>query len=221
MTSQTTPQVKICGLTHAGDAAGCADLGASAIGLVFYPKSPRNVTRHQAREISLALPESVKTVGVFVDETYDTIMQTAEECHLQAVQLHGRESPGLVSRVAARGLIVIKALFLSGRPPLSNASEYEASGYLVEHGKGKLPGGNALTWNWEKARVLGEQRPLILAGGLAPDNVAAAVSTARPDAVDVSSGVESAPGQKDLVRVADFMERVSQCRVGRELRKVF
>ena len=221
MTAQNIPQVKICGLTHAGDAARCAELGASAIGLVFFPKSPRNVTRDQAREISLALPESVKTVGVFVDETYDTIMQTAEQCHLQAVQLHGRESPGLVSRVAGRGLIVIKALFLSGQPTLLKASEYEASGFLVEHGKGKLPGGNALTWNWEEARVLGEQRPLILAGGLAPDNIVLAVSTACPDAVDVSSGVESARGQKDLARVADFMKQVSQCGVGKELRKIF
>jgi phosphoribosylanthranilate isomerase len=175
----------------------------------------------QAREISLALPERVKAVGVFVNDTYDCIMQTAEKCCLQAVQLHGQESPGLVSRVADGGLIVIKALFVSSPPALSRAPEYRASGFLVEHGKGKLPGGNALSWNWEAARLPGGHGPLILAGGLAPDNIASAISTARPDAVDVSSGVESAPGQKDLDKVADFMERVSRCGGEKEVRRVF
>lgn len=221
MTTQNIPQVKICGLTNAPDAVRCVELGASAVGVVFYPKSPRHVTLDQAREISLALPESVKTVGVFVNDTYDTIMRAVAHCHLQAVQLHGQESPGLVSRVGSSDLVVIKALFLSDPPSLLKASEYDASGFLVEQGKGKLPGGNALAWNWEDARVFGERRPLILAGGLAPDNISMAISTALPDAVDVSSGVETAPGQKDLSRVAEFMNQVSRCRVGKNLKKIF
>lgn len=206
-----TPQIKICGLTRVAEALGCAALGVDAIGCVFYPKSPRNVTDSQAREICLALPEQVKTVGVFVNASFADIMRKVERCRLNAVQLHGRESSRLVDRLCRENLLVIKALFADGHPSFQKVSNYQASAYLLECGRGRLPGGNALVWNWEEAKRFGETHSLILAGGLAPDNVYQAVAAGAPDAVDVSSGVESAPGCKDLSKVEAFVKAVWQC----------
>ncbi len=214
-------QVKICGLTTADEAVGCAALGADAIGLVFYPKSPRNLTEAQAKDIVSALPAQVKTVGVFVNETFSAIMRKVEYCGLHAVQLHGQESPELVRQLRDEHLIVIKGLYTERPPFLKEASDYDASAFLAECGKGILPGGNAMTWNWAEAKSFGEQYPLILAGGLSADNVSQAVAAGQPDAVDISSGVESAPGRKDLVKAEAFIHAVSQCRLERKARKIF
>jgi phosphoribosylanthranilate isomerase len=202
------PQVKICGLTRTEEAVSCAELGADAIGCVFYPASPRNVSRSRARAIVRALPEGVTPVGVFVDASFSTIMETVEDCGLRAAQLHGAESPELVEKLLRKGVPVIKALFVDGSPSVRTASRFRARAFLVECARGKLPGGNALTWNWEAARPTGEKFPLVLAGGLDPENVIRAIEAARPDAVDVSSGVESAPGRKDPGKVAAFMGAV-------------
>jgi len=214
-------QVKICGLTRVEEALGCVSLGANAIGCVFYSKSPRHLTEAKAREISLALPPEIKTVGVFVNETFKAIMRKVERCLLKAVQLHGQESYELAARLRKENVPVIKALFVDGKPSVKDISHYEASAFLVECGKGVLPGGNALQWNWGKAKALSEKHPLILAGGLTPENVLHAVSASLPDAVDVSSGVESSPGSKDLQKVASFVEAVSRCNVRRKVRRIF
>ncbi len=204
-------QIKICGLTRADEARACAKLGADAVGLVFFSKSPRHVTDEQARAVSEAVSGKVKTVGVFVNATYEEIFKKVEYCRLSAVQLHGKESPDLVKQLSDAGIPVIKALFMDGRPALSEADRYAASAFLVECSKGPLPGGNAMAWDWGSAKAFGEKHPLILAGGLTPENVCQAVSSARPLAVDVSSGVEASPGRKDLKRVAAFVEAVSNC----------
>lgn len=211
MGDEHIPQIKICGLTRVDEALACAELGADAVGFVFYPKSPRNVSGKQAGEICRALPGSVTTVGVFVDEPFYAIMQRVEQCGLKAVQLHGRESAELVERLRREKLLVIKALFADRKPGLKAASDYRASAYLVECGRGVLPGGNALEWDWGAAGSMGGSHPLILAGGLAPDNVCRAVMQAAPAAVDVSSGVESAPGRKDPAKVRAFIAQVRQC----------
>ena len=209
----TRIQIKICGLTRVEEARECASLGVDAIGCVFYPKSPRHLTDDQARKICRALPEHVRTVGVFVNEPFSRIMQRVEYCRLQAVQLHGQESPELVQRLLQENLLVIKVLFAAGKPSMAAISEYQASAYLVECGRGKLPGGNALVWNWGDAKSLGEKHTLILAGGLDPENVCQAVAASTPHAVDVSSGVESAPGRKDLAKVKAFVNAVAQCAI--------
>lgn len=147
---QNRPQVKICGITRAEEALGCIALGANAIGCVFYPKSPRHVTDEQAKKICMALPGEIIKVGVFVNETFSRIMDRVENCFITAVQLHGQESPELVSRLRKENLMVIKALFSEGKPTLNDVLNYNASAFLVECGKGVLPGGNALQWNWEK-----------------------------------------------------------------------
>ncbi len=214
-------QIKICGLTNADEALGCAALGADAIGLVFYPKSPRNLTESQAKDIVSVLPNQVKTVGVFVNETFSAIMRKVEYCGLNAVQLHGRESPELVRQLRDEKLIVIKGLYTERRPFLKEASDYKASAFLTECGKGILPGGNAMAWNWSEAKSFGEDYPLILAGGLSADNVSQAIAAGQPDAVDISSGAESSPGRKDLDKTRAFIHAVSQCRLDRKPRKIF
>ncbi|HBN26048.1 MAG TPA: phosphoribosylanthranilate isomerase [Desulfobacteraceae bacterium] len=218
---QNTPQIKICGLTKIDEALGCANLGADAIGLVFYPKSPRNVTIQMGREISRALPPKVTTVGVFVDETFLNIMKIVEFCGLKAVQLHGNEPCELVNRLRKENIIVVKALFANKKPFLADTGDYNPSAYLVECGKGILPGGNAKTWNWEKASRLNTKCPIILAGGLAPENAAKAVAACLPDAVDISSGVESSPGRKDLKKTDLFINAILQCSLPKPICKIF
>ncbi|MCD6273920.1 MAG: phosphoribosylanthranilate isomerase [Deltaproteobacteria bacterium] len=215
------PQVKVCGLTDVKEAVETASLGADAIGLVFFSKSPRNLSLHQAKEISSALPDDVATVGVFVNESYTEIMRIVEYCRLKAVQLHGKEAPDLVKRLAKEDLRVIKALFVKREPSINAIDNYDASAYLVECGRGALPGGNALTWNWSEARNVGKKHPLILAGGLTPGNVAEAIESGMPDAVDVSSGVEASPGKKDLSKVKSFIATVSCCEVIKKVKSIF
>jgi phosphoribosylanthranilate isomerase len=216
-----SPRVKICGITAAADAVECAALGVHAIGLVFFPKSPRHLTDNQARDISLTVAKSVCTVGVFVNETYDQIMQRVEHCRLAAVQLHGQESSDLVNRLRRENLMVIKALFAEGRPSFADVAHYNAAAFLLECGGGKLPGGNARKWNWELAKDMGKQYPLIIAGGLSPDNVSHAIGVARPHAVDVSSGVEYRPGKKDLAKVAAFIREANRIKFKRSFKNIF
>ncbi len=216
------PQIKICGLTRPDEAEACAQAGADAIGLVFYPPSPRSLNAAAAARITRVLPDRVCPVGVFVNETYDSVMSIAATAGLRAVQLHGQETPHLVKRLEASGLMVIKALFFNGRPDFAAAGRFAAaSAYLVECVGGRLPGGNALAWNWSAAASLAMDHPVILAGGLNPDNAAAAIEDARPDAVDVSSGVEREPGRKDIDRVAALCRTVRHTRLGRPPHPIF
>lgn len=201
-------QTKICGLTRPDEAAACAAAGADAIGCVFYPRSKRHVTPAQAREIGAALGGRSVLVGLFVDEPLDVIRRTAEAAGLEMLQLHGRESPEMVAQLEAEGWPVIKALFSGGQPALDRAADYRASALLAECSGGPLPGGNALSWDWGAARDIARRYPLVLAGGLDAGNVARAIAAARPAAVDVSSGVESAPGRKDLAKVRAFIAAV-------------
>ncbi|MBU8848356.1 MAG: phosphoribosylanthranilate isomerase, partial [Desulfobacterales bacterium] len=185
-----TPWVKICGLTDPENALECVNLGADAIGLVFFEKSPRNVSIQRAAQISKTLPDHIFTIGVFVDESYDRIMEKVNRCTLKGVQLHGNEPPDLVDKLLKENLLVVKALFAAKKPFLAQAYRYEnASFFLIEYGKGGLPGGNAESWNYELSLQLKTKKPLILAGGLHPGNICQAIKAARPAGVDVSSGV--------------------------------
>lgn len=200
-----TPQVKICGLTRVEDAVKCAELGANAIGMIFYEKSPRFLSDSQARKICEALPDSIAKIGVFVDTSFDEIMEKVKVCNLTGVQLHGQETQDLIQRLLNENLLVIKGLFIQKKPNISEVSLFKASAYLVECGKGKLPGGNAMAWNWSHALDFGKKHPLILAGGLDPTNIVTAINQCLPDAVDVSSGVEISPGIKDILKVSLFI----------------
>ena len=215
------PQVKICGITQIEHAVTCAELGADAIGCIFFPKSPRHLTDERARDIVSALPDHVKATGVFVNASFDDVVKKVERCGLNAVQLHGQESPELVSRLAKEGLLVIKALFTGGEPSVTAASEYDAAAFLVECAGGPLPGGNALDWDWASVRHFGKNYPLVLAGGLSADNIGDAIAAAMPDVVDVSSGVESSPGQKDIEKIKSFFRAMDQCKVNKSYRKIY
>lgn len=219
--SVITPQVKVCGLTRVDEALACVELGVAAIGCVFYPPSPRHVSDEQAREILLSLPPTVCSVGVFVNEPYTVILNKIERCGLKAVQLHGQESPELVGELQRQGVLVIKALFVNGRPSLVQVGSFGASAYLVECAGGRLPGGNALVWNWNTAADISLKNPVILAGGLNPDNVSQAIQEALPDAVDVSSGVEASPGRKDMDKVKRLLETVVSTNCSRKPRRIF
>jgi phosphoribosylanthranilate isomerase len=216
------PQVKICGLTREDEALACAELGADAIGGVFYPRSPRHLSEEQARGLFRSLPATVCKVGVFVNEPFSTIMQRVDHCGLNAVQLHGRESPDLVDELRKTGIIVVKAIFVNGTPSLMQIDSFNASAYLIECAGGTLPGGNALKWDWSAAAGISERRAVILAGGLNPANIALAIQYALPDAVDVSSGVESSPGRKDLEKVKRLLQAVASAGCpARKPRRVF
>ncbi len=222
------PQIKICGLTDPDEAEASARAGADAIGLVFYPPSPRHVTLDQAARIAGRLPDHVTAVGVFVNPGLDEVSHAVSRCGLKAIQLHGVESPEFVVNIIRENgdLKVVKALFAAKSPGLQEAPRYDVAGYLVECGKGRLPGGNALQWNWALAKPMGRQYPLILAGGLSPDTVAEAISAGLPDAVDASSGLEASPGHKDLEKVHAFIEAVQQAHVAyigheRMIREIF
>jgi phosphoribosylanthranilate isomerase len=202
-------QIKVCGLTDAATAVACAALKIEAVGLVFFPKSPRNLSDAQAEEISAAVNGRAAVIGVFVDAPAEVILKKAERCRLTGVQLHGHETPAEVTQLRNTGLTVIKALFHKKEPSFQTFSRYGASAFLLECGKGWLPGGTARVWDWGDAQAVAASAPVILAGGLTPENVGRAVTLGRPQAVDVSSGVEASPGKKDLLKIEAFVSAVA------------
>lgn len=185
--------VKICGITRTEDAALAVELGALAIGFIFWPSSPRVVSPARARDIVTRLPPQVLAVGVFVNASAATIEATVDEAGLGAIQLHGDESP-----VLAKGLSrpVIKALTLG--PALDDQLEaWRESTVLLDAHDATHRGGTGRTIDWDRAATVAARHRVLLAGGLNAGNVAVAVSRVRPAGIDVSSGVESSPGVKD------------------------
>jgi len=204
-----SPFIKICGLTDPDNAQACVRAGADIIGLVFYPKSPRHLEIPRAVQVAHTLLGQVPVWGVFVDAGLDTIMTHVESCGLTGVQLHGRESPGLVDALKKKKLTVTKAVFAAGSPGLDTVHTYtSADCFLVECGLGKLPGGNARTWEYRLARKIAAQYPVLLAGGLTSTNITEAMADADPLGVDISSGVETAFGIKDVQQVAELVRMV-------------
>ena len=203
--------VKICGITSPEDGVAAVEAGADAIGLVFWPESPRAVTPEGARAIGEALPPFVVRVGVFVDATRDEMTRVADAAGLDMLQLHGDEPPEAFAGLPRRAL---KAVRVGDGFAPEDALRYagKAAGVLVDTrlpGGTPLPGGTGVPFDWTLVKGLAEQvRFLVLAGGLAPENVAAAIRAVRPHGVDVSSGVESAPGRKDPKRVKALLDAV-------------
>lgn len=204
-------RVKICGITRADDALAAARAGADAIGLVFYARSPRAVTIAAAQAVVRALPPFVTTVGLFVDAAPDEIRTVLQAVPLDLLQFHGDESP---AACRGHGRPYVKALRMrAGADLTALAQRYDdAAAILVDTYVDGVPGGTGVAFDW--ARLPSDMpRPLILAGGLKPDNVAAAVAQVRPWAVDVSGGVEAAPGVKDAAKIAAFIRGVNSVQV--------
>lgn len=194
------PRVKICGITRAEDAVHAAALGVSAIGLVFVPKSPRCVSVDQARAICAALPPLVGVVGLFMDAEPDHVRRICDRVGLNWLQFHGRESRAYC---ASFGRPYIKALAMGSPGKVDYALWPDAAALLLDaHAEGGM-GGSGETFDWKG--LVRPDRQWILAGGLTPHNIDQAVRALEPPAVDVSSGVESAPGIKDASLMNQFM----------------
>jgi len=206
---KTPVRVKICGITNLTDALLAAELGAHALGFIFYPKSPRAIRPEAARDIIRGLPPFVLSVGVFVDEEAGVVREMAESVGLDWLQLHGRESPAYCRALGRR---VIKGFRIKDTSSLSLLSDYRdaVQAFLLDTYRPGTPGGTGETFDWGLAREAGKYGPIILAGGLTAENVAAAVRAARPQAVDVASGVEAAPGQKDPEKLRSFFEAIKE-----------
>jgi phosphoribosylanthranilate isomerase len=189
------PPVKVCGISRPDDAAFAVALGASAIGFVFWPESPRYVELIRAREIADALPDGVLAVGVFVDQPVSRVVEIADTVGLDAIQLHGNES---VSDFAGLRQRVIKAVAVGASfDPASVDAFPENVTLLLDAHDPIRRGGTGQRIDWSIAEAIARQRPVILSGGLNAGNLVLALETVRPAAIDVSSGVESAPGKKD------------------------
>ena len=200
-------RVKICGITRLEDALAAAAAGADAIGLVFVDASPRRVEPAQARAVVVGLPPFIKIVGLFADAPAEQIREVLGQVPFDLIQFHGRETPEFCREF---GRPYIKAVRMGeGADLRAEAGRYAgAAGLLVDSYHPQLAGGTGATFDW--ARVPPDlAKPVILAGGLTPDNVGAAVAAVRPYAVDVSSGVEKSKGIKDAAKVAAFIRNAT------------
>ncbi|MCK5826020.1 MAG: phosphoribosylanthranilate isomerase [Desulfuromusa sp.] len=202
-----TTKIKICGITNLEDALFAAEAGADALGFVFYEKSPRYVLPETVQQIISVLPPFVTTVGLFVNAGIDVIERTMQMTGINVIQLHGDESPE-ESRFSSAS--VIKAVRVKDAGSLAGIERYRVSALLLDAWNDQQYGGTGETFDWQLARSLAGKLPLILAGGLNPDNVAEAIRMVNPYAVDVSSGVEESPGHKDHDKIHKFIQQVRQ-----------
>lgn len=199
-------KVKICGITNLEDASNAVVLGADALGFIFAP-SPRQIAPQKASEIIRAIPPLVKTVGVFVNEAPATIREVMQHCGLDLIQLHGDESPAFCDEFMP---YAIKALRIKDESSLQLSQAYHGTirALLLDTYSKDMVGGTGKTFDWELAvRIKNQGIPIILSGGLTPSNIAQAINTVRPYAVDVNSGIESYPGKKDYILMKAMMAK--------------
>ena len=197
-------EIKICGITDLDDALAVCEAGADAVGFIFYPRSPRCVSPRQARGVISELPRTVAKIGVFVNDDPERIEEIAGTCGLDFIQLHGGETPDYCHRFSAS--MLIKAFSPRSADDLKRLDDYSVRAILVDAFAPGLYGGTGKTSNWELARAIGERCPLILSGGLNSANIEEAIASVSPDAVDINSGVESAPGKKDHSKISEIIE---------------
>jgi phosphoribosylanthranilate isomerase len=196
-------KVKICGITSAGDGLAAAAAGADMIGLMFCEHSPRFITLAQAAEISSALPPFLLRVGVFVNPAEDFVLRAISECNLNLLQFHGDETSAFCTQF---GLMSVKAVRIRDAESVQQLEHFQTDAYLLDAYSKRGLGGTGEKFNWDLALAAEKfGKPIFLAGGLTPENVAEAVRRVRPFGVDVSSGVESAPGKKDHAKVQAFI----------------
>lgn len=192
-------QIKICGITNVDDALCAAACGADAIGFIFHPASPRCVTPERVKAIIAALPAKLVKVGVFVNRDAEEVARISGECGLDLIQLHGDESPEYCRQFPAERLI--KAVSPRTQAELQALDAYEVRAFLADFREPDRYGGTGKQADWNLAAALGRKRPLILAGGLTEENIAEAIAAVSPQAVDINSGIERAPGIKDHDRM--------------------
>jgi len=198
-----TVEVKICGLTNKDDAVAALDSGADYLGFVLYPDSPRGITAAKLIEIVDKINRPVKAIGVFVNMPRLQVEQVARDCNLYAVQLHGREKPG---DFVATPFPIWRALRFTKGHPNPYPRHWPVERYLVDAAVAGKYGGTGALSDWQKAAELAKKHPIMLAGGLTPENVAKAIRAVNPLGVDVVSGVESVPGRKDHRKLKAFIK---------------
>jgi phosphoribosylanthranilate isomerase len=213
------PKIKFCGVTREQDAELAVSLGAWAVGMILWPQSPRAVSVEEAAELAALLKRRAESVGVFVNPTLDEVAQTVEATGLTIVQLHGQEGPSFCIEVARRtGCKVIKAMRVRANADIQVLGQFHTDFHLLDSYVPGVPGGSGEVFNWDLAvehrrltppKGKGERTPLILSGGLTPDNVGEAIELVKPWAVDVASGIESAPGYKDAELMRAFAAAVA------------
>ena len=197
-------KVKICGITNLPDGMAATEAGADALGFMFYDKSPRAISVESATTLIRQLPPFVMKVGVFVNAPEDLVVRVIRDCSLSLLQFHGDETPEYCLQF---GLMSMKAIRVRDAASLQTLLGYHTDAWLLDAYSPDRPGGTGETFNWDLAlEARGWGRPIFLAGGLTPENVAEAVRRARPYAVDVSSGVEAAPGKKDHAKLKAFIQ---------------
>lgn len=199
-------KIKICGITNLEDAEDAAALGVDALGFIF-AKSPRKVTPKTVKDICKNLPPFVTRIGVFVDEDLDKVNKIAEECGLDAIQLHGKETTEYCQKIHRR---IIKAIRVKKDDSLKILEHYQniVSAFLLDAYDPDKPGGTAKTFDWGLAAKAQKKfkKPIILSGGLNASNIQKALKTLHPDAVDLNSGVETAPGKKDYKKMQEIIK---------------
>jgi phosphoribosylanthranilate isomerase len=202
-------QIKFCGITNLGDAERAVAAGAWAIGLIFWPSSPRQCELGAAIEIAASVKRRVEVAGVFVNATLDHVTATAEAVGLTMLQLHGDEGPAYCAEAARRtGAKVIKAARVRSGADVQALAPFHTDYHLLDSYTAGIPGGTGETFAWEIARAHRGRTPVILSGGLTAENVAEAIRAVRPFAVDVASGTESSPGKKDPEKLEEFATAV-------------
>jgi phosphoribosylanthranilate isomerase len=219
---ENATRVKICGITTLVDAQLATDLGAWALGMIFYEDSPRRCSREQAQLIAATLRRRVELCGVYVNAPLERIVADCDELSLSLVQLHGDEGPSFCAEVARRtGARVIKAAQVVGSGDVRDLERYHVDFHLLDArakavARQGMRGGTGETFDWELVRARRSTVPLILSGGLTPENVAEAIAVVHPYAVDTASSTESAPGHKDPERLRAFFAAVAAVGPGSE-----
>jgi phosphoribosylanthranilate isomerase len=206
-------RVKLCGITSQADAKLAADAGAWAIGMIFADESPRRVDVASAAEIGAAMRRRLEVVGVFLNTPLDEVVEIADLCSLTAVQLHGDEGPTYCGEVGHRtGCKVVKAARVRDRASVQalRAFRVGVDYHLLDAYAEDAAGGTGRTFSWALAKERGSGPPLILSGGITPENVGEAIAAVRPFAVDSASGTEASPGVKDPAKVTALMQAVQQ-----------
>jgi phosphoribosylanthranilate isomerase len=203
-------RVKICGITRPEDAELAVELGAWGLGFVLWPRSPRAADPAVAAGIARALRRRAELVGVFVNQPLDEVAGLADTLGLTHVQLHGDEGPAYCGEAARRtGCRVIKAIRVASGADIRELERFHTDLHLLDAAVRGVRGGSGQSWDWALAGMRRSAVPVILSGGLTPDNVAEGIATVHPWAVDVSSGVEAAPGIKDPARLEAFFAAVA------------
>jgi phosphoribosylanthranilate isomerase len=211
-------KIKFCGLTDPDDAVLAVRVGAWAVGMIMWPGSPRRCSLDVATEIAANHRRQVELVGVFVNPTLDQLARAADAAGFTMLQLHGDEGPAFCAEAARRtGCRVIKAARVRSGADIQALSAFHTDFHLLDSYRAGVPGGTGETFAWDLARAHGGGVPVILSGGLRPDNVAEAIAAVRPFAVDVASGVEASPGRKDPAKLRAFVAAVAGASAGATL----